>query len=97
MARTPGVELVMQALPGEYLLARAIFARLIEDVKAPRPRRVAHGSAGSTTVQDQLSAIEALVGDGIMEWAHLLNLDASYLRDHLLREAGLIDTTTSSQ
>ena len=91
MPRTPGVDIDLRDTPGEYLLAKAIFSRIVEDARHPRPRRVAHASGGVTTVQHQLAAIEALIGDAIEEWADLLDVDASALRDHLMREAGLID------
>jgi hypothetical protein len=86
-----GLDQDVRAMPGEYLLAQALFARLISDVRHPRPRRVLHASAGATTVRHQLAAVEALGGDAVEEWADLLNLDSSCLRTHLLREAGLID------
>lgn len=78
-------------LPGEFLLALAVFERLVADARHPRPRMAARGAGGYPTVQHQLAAIEALVGDAVTAWADILSIDPLALRVHLMTEAGLID------
>jgi hypothetical protein len=92
--RTPGVDLDMRDQPGEFLLARAVFDRLIEDARHPRPlSALDKNPGGRTTIVHQLAAIETLVDPhgGANEWAELLGLDGQAVRSQLLREAGLSD------
>jgi hypothetical protein len=82
----------LQGVPGEHLLFEGLVARLIADIRCPTPlpydtKKV----AGKTTTLDQLLAVESIVDEagGVVEWAELLGLDGSAVREHLLREAGL--------
>jgi hypothetical protein len=80
-----------ESTPSEILLFQAIMQRLVQDARHPRPTPPAGKRQGSTpTINDQIAAVESLVGDAVEEWADLINIDASRLRAKLLREAGLL-------
>jgi hypothetical protein len=82
----------MRNAPGERLLFEAVMARIVQDIRHPRPiSPMEKNSGGRTSTLDQLSAIECIIDPhgGVAEWAELMNLDGDWVRQRLLEQSGL--------
>jgi hypothetical protein len=79
-------------LPGPAGLLAAVLARAVLDARHPSPG--AKGNSSQPGIRDQEAAISWLhSGPEVSEYADLLGLDGAWLRDELLRAAGLIEGT----
>ncbi len=93
MSNTKGqLHATIKPLDGAEGLLVAVIARVIEDIRHPRPTPTPNTSAPS--VAEQLLAVEWLLnGQQLAEYADLLGLDCEWLQHELLRAAGLCQGT----